>query len=75
MSKHTCHARGCNTPVPPRLFMCLRHWKMVPELLKRRLLACYVPGQEVRKDPTDAYLRVAMEALDAVAEKEAKRKA
>ena len=22
MSAHLCHATGCNTPIPPRLFVC-----------------------------------------------------
>jgi len=70
MSAHVCHARGCSVPVPPRLLMCKRHWFMVPATLRRRVWAAYVPGQEVRKDPTAAYLSVMQEAIDAVAEKE-----
>jgi len=30
----------------------------------------YVPGQEVRKDPTEEYLEVTRIAIEAVAEKE-----
>jgi hypothetical protein len=68
---HTCHARGCARAVPERMFMCLRHWRMVPRALQAEIWAEYVPGQEIRKDPTDAYLDVAHRAIQTVAEKEA----
>ena len=63
---HTCHARGCHEAVPERMLMCRRHWRMVPPALQRRVWAEYVPGQEVRKDPTSAYLEVAQAAIDVV---------
>ena len=56
---HTCHADGCATQVPPRLFMCPRHWRMVPADMQAELWWVYVPGQENRKDPTQAYIDVA----------------
>jgi len=67
---HTCHVERCETIVPPKLFMCKRHWFMVPPGLRARIWDAYVPGQEERKDPTAAYLRVAREAIEAVAERE-----
>lgn len=60
---HVCHAVGCVVEVPPRLLMCPRHWRMVPPHLQRAVWAAYVPGQEIRKDPTSAYLRVAADAI------------
>jgi hypothetical protein len=68
--KHTCHARFCETGVPPKMFMCRKHWYMVPVRLRSLIWATYVPGQEIRKDPTPEYLDVAMEAIAAVAAKE-----
>lgn len=68
---HTCHAIGCTVPVAPRLFMCRRHWYMVPSELRQRLWRVYVSGQEVRKDPTPAYIQVARECQQAVQQKEA----
>jgi hypothetical protein len=68
--RHTCHARGCTTAVPPRMFMCRRHWRMVPRALQAEIWAEYVPGQEIRKDPTEEYLEVADRAIQAVAQKE-----
>lgn len=69
---HTCHAIGCTARVPPRLLMCATHWKRVPKELQQRILATYVPGQEQRKDPTDAYMEAQRAAVQAVAEKEGK---
>lgn len=68
---HRCHADGCETPVPPKMLMCRRHWFMVPRLLQARIWQHYVPGQEIRKDPTPAYLEVMMQAIQAVKDKEA----
>lgn len=70
MPTHVCHATGCKTPVPPKMFMCKRHWYMVPKELRDRIWATYRPGQEVTKDPSMEYLNTAMEAIKAVAEKE-----
>lgn len=63
---HTCHARGCSKVVPPSMLMCLRHWRMVPKSLQRRVWDTYVVGQEVRKDPTPEYLSAAQAAINHV---------
>ena len=42
--------------------MCKRHWCMLPRYYRGRIWAHYVPGQEVPKDPTMEYIRVAQEA-------------
>lgn len=68
---HTCHAEGCSKVVPPKLLMCLRHWRMVPRDLQQAVWALYRPGQEIDKRPTMEYLEVMQEAIDAVAAKEA----
>lgn len=65
-----CHATGCARLVPPRLLMCGRHWKMVPRPLQQRVWFAYVEGQELRRDPTDAYLEAVRAAVEAVAAKE-----
>ena len=66
MPAHTCHARNCDVRVPPKLLMCRRHWYMVPKAIRDAVWAEYRPGQEVRKDPSGAYLQVARQAIDAV---------
>lgn len=67
---HTCHATACTVVTPPRMFMCIRHWRMVPRDLQAAIWAAYVPGQEIRKDPSLDYLEAAMTAVRAVAELE-----
>jgi hypothetical protein len=64
--EHHCHASGCKTRVQPRLLMCGRHWRMVPPALQDAVWAAYVRGQEIRKDPTLAYLAAARAAIQAV---------
>jgi hypothetical protein len=63
---HTCHAVGCNVSVPPRLLMCIKHWRMVPLAIQRKVWRAYRPGQEIDKRPTDNYFVVAREAIEAV---------
>ncbi len=63
---HTCHAKHCNTAVPPKMFMCRRHWYMVPKAMRDEIWAAYVPGQERRKDPTGAYMDVTRRAIEHV---------
>ena len=70
--KHTCHARGCGKNVPPRLLMCLPHWRMVPRDLQRAIWRVYVPGQERNHNlVTSEYMAVQKRAVDAVAALEA----
>lgn len=70
MNRHRCHARGCKIAVPPRMLMCSRHWRMVPWALRDAVWATYSPGQELRKDPTPAYRKAALAAIEAVALRE-----
>jgi len=67
---HTCHAEGCSVEVPPKLFMCKRHWFKLPKKLRDAVWAVYVPGQEIRKDPTARYLIVQAYAVAWVAHAE-----
>lgn len=67
---HYCHARGCTKMVAPKLFMCVRHWEMLPQRMQRAVWRTYTPGQEVRKDPSKEYLEVTREAIMWLAEYE-----
>ncbi len=67
---HTCHAHACEVPVPPRMLMCLRHWRMVPKKLQSAVWATYREGQEIDKDPSDAYMLAQRAAVWAVWVKE-----
>ena len=71
MNLHKCHADRCQKQVPPKMFMCLAHWKMVPFALQKAIWATYRPGQEVDKNPSEAYLKNAQEAIAAVSQREA----
>jgi hypothetical protein len=68
---HLCHAKGCKTPVPPRLLMCGKHWRLVPRPLQQAVWRHYRPGQEVDKEPTGAYLDAAQMAIEAVEKRDA----
>lgn len=67
MAKHRCHARNCDVEVPPYLLMCRRHWYMVPKPIRDAVWSEYRTGQEMRKNPSRAYLKVAAQAIAAVA--------
>lgn len=43
---------------------CKTHWFRLPKFLRDRIWATYVPGQEIRKDPSQDYLDAA-DAADA----------
>ena len=68
--KHLCHAHGCRKAVPPKLLMCLKHWKMLPKNFQDDIWATYVPGQEIQKNPTKEYLKAQHRAVIMVLMKE-----
>lgn len=57
--KHMCHWPGCPTPVPPAMWGCKKHWFMLPKKLRDYIWETYVPGQEITKTPSLAYLDAA----------------
>jgi hypothetical protein len=67
---HHCHVPHCEVPIPPRLLMCLTHWRLVPKPLQRAVLSTYRPGQEREKNPSEPYLHAARAAIEAVARAE-----
>ena len=71
---HKCHATGCTVQVPPRMLMCKRHWKMVPFPVQTEVWKYYQPGQEVTKDPSEAYLNAMRAAIEAVEVAEGRRR-
>lgn len=66
MSAHKCHAFNCEVPTQPRMFMCAKHWRMVPKPLQDAIWAAYTPGQERRGFPSeeaaDKYLAATRDA-------------
>jgi len=65
---HTCHATNCEQPIPPRMFMCQRHWFALPKRLRDAIWQHYRPGQEVDKRPSHAYCMTAIECIRFCAE-------
>jgi hypothetical protein len=66
LPRHRCHAPDCEVEVHPRLLMCYAHWRLVPQRLKKKVWDEYRPGQEIRKDPSEAYLKAAFAAIQSV---------
>jgi hypothetical protein len=64
---HTCHAHGCETPVPPRMFMCKSHWFKLRKSLRDAIWREYRPGQERDKQPSARYMAVQRRAVGEVA--------
>lgn len=52
------------------MLMCRKHWFKVPVNVRARVWNEYRPGQEITKDPSDAYLAVHHLAVAMVATKE-----
>jgi hypothetical protein len=50
--------------------MCGRHWARVPRVIQREVWAAYRPGQEVDKNPSEAYMKAYKRAVNAVDEAE-----
>ncbi len=65
--KHHCHAYGCQLPVPPRMFMCRKHWGMLDRRLQLAIWRYYRPGQENDKKPSVQYLAVQQYAIGKLA--------
>lgn len=60
---HQCHAFKCSREVPPKMFMCFKHWKMLPRVFQNDIWKNYRPGQEVDKRPSSEYLKAAQRAV------------
>lgn len=73
VTRHTCHADTCETPVPPHMNMCGAHWYQIPKPLRDAIWATYRPGQEVDKRPSADYMDVQRAARRALLEKQAAR--
>lgn len=68
MTEHTCHADNCSTHVPPRMFMCKRHWYMLPKSMRDEVWVEYALGQENDWSlVTESYLATTQRCIDYVA--------
>lgn len=65
---HHCHAKRCKVAVPPELLMCRKHWRMVPQALRRAVWDAYRPGQcELSPLPSKVWHEAADAAIAHVA--------
>lgn len=55
---HRCHFPACEEQVPPAMFMCATHWRMIPRNLQRKIWHTYEIGQEIDMSPSVEYLNV-----------------
>lgn len=60
---HLCHAVGCNREVPPKMFMCPRHWFSLRGAVRAAIWREYRPGQENDKNPSVRYMAVQRRAI------------
>ena len=67
---HKCHARGCQVEVEPRMLCCLAHWRMLPKQLQMAVWRHYRAGQEVDKQPSEAYMEAQRRAIEYIATRE-----
>ncbi len=62
--QHHCHWPGCPRQVPPAMWGCREHWFRLPKYLRDKIWDAYEPGQEIRMDPSEAYLEAATEVQE-----------
>lgn len=41
---HSCPGPGCREKIPPNVLLCRRHWWMVPQAMRNRLMAIPKPS-------------------------------
>jgi hypothetical protein len=57
--RHHCHWPTCTKAVPPAMWGCKIHWFKLPKSLRDMIWNTYVPGQEISKQPSAAYIKAA----------------
>lgn len=67
--QHECHWPGCKRQVPPAMWGCRPHWFALPKFLRALVWDTYKPGQEIRMDPSPAYLDAANKVQRWIADK------
>lgn len=71
--RHTCHARGCDKPVPREMLMCRKHWYMVSKATRDAVWRTYREGQcDLTPPPSKAWHKAADKAIAEVFENENK---
>ena len=63
LSRHTCHAPGCDRNIAPKYLMCPEHWGQVPKAIQADVWKHYRSGQEVDKQPSAEWMAAANAAI------------
>lgn len=67
-----CPVADCGAAIPGRMFLCKKHWNLVPAALRREIGKLYVPGQETdRSLMKEGYTKAMLAAVAAAEEAEA----
>lgn len=69
---HSCHANECSVATEPRMFMCLKHWKMVPAHKQAAVWKAYREAPKPGRARNRAYLTACADAVEHVAVQEGK---
>lgn len=64
---HTCHWSGCEAQVPPAMWGCKKHWRLLPLELREAIWQAYVPGQEICGTSSAEYVTIARRVQDWIA--------
>lgn len=67
---HTCHATGCNVRVPREMFMCKKHWLMLPKGHRDAVWREYRVGQCDDWEISHEYANAARRAVRFIAKVE-----
>ncbi len=67
---HTCHANDCAVETPPSMFMCRKHWYMVPQSLQNAVWKAYRDTKGASRGRNRAYCTAAADAVEHVAKQE-----
>lgn len=49
--------------MPEARLACLTHWHQLPKRLRDAIWDAYVPGQEITKTPSSAYLATVIDSI------------
>lgn len=58
---HGCHWPGCTADVPPAMWGCREHWKLLPRALRTKIWRTYRIGQEETGEVSKEYVATARE--------------
>jgi hypothetical protein len=64
----TCRAIGCTRTLPPYVFMCRKHWRLVPGDLKREVWRNYTVAKAKGRQLSEEWDALIVKVVEAVAQ-------